>query len=37
VVNAIVDALSDFDVDHIDMPVTPQKVWAIINSQNSPE
>jgi carbon-monoxide dehydrogenase large subunit len=27
VVNAIVDALSEFGVTHIDMPVTAEKVW----------
>ena len=27
VVNAVVDALSPFGVSHIDMPVTPEKVW----------
>ena len=27
VVNAIVDALKDFGVNHLDMPVTPERVW----------
>jgi len=27
VVNAVVDALREFDVRHIDMPLTPEKVW----------
>ena len=31
VMNAIVDALSTFGVTHIDMPVTPEKVWRILN------
>ena len=31
VMNAIVDALSAFGVTHIDMPVTPEKVWRILN------
>jgi aerobic carbon-monoxide dehydrogenase large subunit len=30
VINALVDALSEFGVDHIDMPATPLKVWAAI-------
>jgi carbon-monoxide dehydrogenase large subunit len=30
VVNAIVDALSPFGVEHVDMPVTPEKVWRLI-------
>ncbi|MGN6287488.1 MAG: xanthine dehydrogenase family protein molybdopterin-binding subunit [Afipia sp.] len=29
-VNAVVDALSDFGVTHIDMPLTPEKVWRAI-------
>lgn len=31
-VNAICDALSEYGVEHIDMPVTPQKIWQIIYS-----
>jgi len=31
VVNAVVDALSHLGVRHIDMPVTPEKVWRILN------
>ena len=27
VVNAVIDALEPFGVDHIDMPVTPERVW----------
>ena len=27
VVNAIVDALKDFGVKHMEMPVTPERVW----------
>jgi carbon-monoxide dehydrogenase large subunit len=30
VVNAIVDALSDFGVRHIEMPATPERVWRAI-------
>jgi aerobic carbon-monoxide dehydrogenase large subunit len=30
VMNALVDALSEFGVTHIDMPATPERVWAII-------
>jgi carbon-monoxide dehydrogenase large subunit len=32
VINAIVDALKDYGVRHIDMPATPEKLWAIIQS-----
>ncbi len=31
VVNAVVDALSPFGVNHIDMPVTSEKVWNAMN------
>ena len=30
VINAIVDALSDFGVRHIEMPATPERVWRAI-------
>jgi aerobic carbon-monoxide dehydrogenase large subunit len=30
VVNAIVNALSEFGVDHIEMPVTPERIWRAI-------
>jgi aerobic carbon-monoxide dehydrogenase large subunit len=34
VVNAVMDALSDYGVRHIDMPVTPERIWrAIRNGQ----
>jgi carbon-monoxide dehydrogenase large subunit len=32
VVNAVVDALAEFGVTHIDMPVTPERVWRAIQS-----
>jgi carbon-monoxide dehydrogenase large subunit len=32
VINAVVDALSDYGVRHIDMPATPQKIWAILQA-----
>jgi carbon-monoxide dehydrogenase large subunit len=28
--NAVIDALSDFGVEHMDMPATPQRVWSAI-------
>ncbi len=31
VINAIVDALSEFGVEHMEMPATPEKVWRAIN------
>ncbi len=32
VINAVVDALRDYGVTHIDMPATAQKIWTIINA-----
>jgi len=32
VMNAIVDALSEVGITHIDMPVTPEKVWRALNA-----
>jgi carbon-monoxide dehydrogenase large subunit len=31
VINAIVDALKEYGVEHIDMPATPEKVWRAIS------
>ncbi|MDA8080125.1 MAG: xanthine dehydrogenase family protein molybdopterin-binding subunit [Actinomycetota bacterium] len=31
VINAIVDALSVFGIEHIDMPASPEKVWSAIH------
>ncbi|MGH7119994.1 MAG: xanthine dehydrogenase family protein molybdopterin-binding subunit [Acetobacteraceae bacterium] len=30
IVNAVIDALADYGVRHIDMPLTAQKIWSII-------
>jgi carbon-monoxide dehydrogenase large subunit len=30
VVNAVVDALSPYGVRHVDMPLTPAKIWGIL-------
>jgi len=35
VVNAVVDALSHLGVTHIDMPLTPPRVWAAIQEAKS--
>lgn len=32
IVNAVVDALRDYGVRHIDMPVTAEKIWSIIRA-----
>jgi len=33
-VNAVVDALAPLGVTHIDMPMTPQKVWRLIQERS---
>jgi aerobic carbon-monoxide dehydrogenase large subunit len=33
--NAIIDALSDYGIRHVDMPVTAEKVWRAINAARS--
>lgn len=30
VINAVIDALAEFGVTHIDMPATPEKIWRLI-------
>jgi aerobic carbon-monoxide dehydrogenase large subunit len=35
VVNAVVDALSEFGVTHIEMPVTPERVWRAIRGETA--
>ncbi|HWF96969.1 MAG TPA: hypothetical protein VG291_18620, partial [Xanthobacteraceae bacterium] len=32
VMNAVVDALSDYGIRHIDMPATPFRVWQAIQA-----
>ena len=32
VINAVVDALSEFGVKHIEMPATPERIWQAIRS-----
>jgi hypothetical protein len=32
IVNAIVDALAEFDVEHLEMPVTPERIWRAIEA-----
>ena len=31
-VNAVYDALSEYNFKELDMPITPMKVWKIINN-----
>jgi aerobic carbon-monoxide dehydrogenase large subunit len=35
VINAIVDALAEFGVTHIEMPATPERVWRAIRGNGS--
>ena len=35
IVNAVVDALSPFDVEHLDTPVTPERVWNAVGDGRS--
>ena len=32
IINALVDALKEFKVDHVEMPATAHKLWSIIKS-----
>ena len=32
VINALVDALKEFGIDHVDMPATPVRVWTAIQN-----
>ena len=36
VINAVVDALSDFGVRHVEMPATPERVWRAIREASAP-
>jgi carbon-monoxide dehydrogenase large subunit len=33
IVNAVVDALAPFGVTHLDMPLTPQRIWSALNGR----
>jgi aerobic carbon-monoxide dehydrogenase large subunit len=32
VVNAIVDALTDYGVEHLEMPVTSERIWRAVEA-----
>ncbi len=34
IVNAVIDALTPFGVRHLDMPLTPAKIWAALHGRN---
>jgi carbon-monoxide dehydrogenase large subunit len=35
VINAVVNALGEYGVEHVDMPATPQKIWQAIQSASA--
>ena len=35
-VNAVLDALKPFDIQHLDMPLTPEKVWRAMQTSERP-
>ncbi len=37
VINAIVDALADLGVRHVEMPATPERVWRAIREAQPPQ
>ena len=32
--NAVIDAISHLGIDHLDMPLTPQKIWSAISDKS---
>jgi hypothetical protein len=34
-VHAVLDALAPFGIAHLDMPLTPQKIWAAIQTAHA--
>jgi aerobic carbon-monoxide dehydrogenase large subunit len=34
--NAVIDAIADLGIQHLNMPMTPEKVWRAIQTANSP-
>jgi carbon-monoxide dehydrogenase large subunit len=32
IANAVIDALAPFGVTHIDMPLTPEKLWSVMRA-----
>jgi carbon-monoxide dehydrogenase large subunit len=35
IVNAVIHALSEFNVTQIDMPLTPERVWRVIQEASN--
>jgi carbon-monoxide dehydrogenase large subunit len=36
-VSAVMDALSEFGTEHLDMPLLPERIWRIIQSKHQQE
>ena len=34
VVNAVLDALRELGVEHLDMPLTPERIWQAVNARD---
>jgi carbon-monoxide dehydrogenase large subunit len=32
IINAVVNALSDYNVRHVDMPISPNKMWDLMQN-----
>jgi carbon-monoxide dehydrogenase large subunit len=37
IANAVVDALSHLGVTHVDIPITPEKVWQLLKAKGAAE
>ena len=37
IANAVVDALSHLGVTHLDIPITPEKVWQVLKAKGVAE
>ena len=36
-VNAVVDAVAELGIDHLDMPLTPQRLWRALRDAAAPK
>ena len=36
-VNAVVDALAELGIEHLDMPLTPERLWRAIHDAEQPK
>ncbi len=36
-VNAVVNALAEVGIDHLDMPLTPERIWSAIRDAAAPK